>query len=63
MGSFKMMAIENILLVPALVASFGLLGTVLVWFARADAAQEKLANEWVLIRGETRRAARQPSQY
>jgi hypothetical protein len=43
------MTIDNIILLAAWIASFGLLGVVLVWYAQAEAAQEKLANEWVLI--------------
>lgn len=48
-----MTTIDNIILLAASVASFGLLGAVLVRYAQADAAQEKLAN--VLIRRETQR--------
>jgi hypothetical protein len=49
------MTIGIIIRLAAWITSFGLLSAVLVWYARADAAQEKLANEWALSRCETRR--------
>jgi hypothetical protein len=50
-----MMIINNIILLAAWITSFGLLGVVLVWYAQADAAQEKLANEWALSRRQVQR--------
>ena len=49
------MSIDTVILLGAWIASLGLLGAVLVWYAQADAAQEKLATELVLIRRETQR--------
>jgi hypothetical protein len=43
------MSIDNIILLAAWITSFGLLGVVVVRYAQADAAQEKLASEWALL--------------
>ncbi len=50
-----MMTIDIMILLAAWMTSLGLLGAVVVRYAQTDAAQEqKLANEWVLSRCETR---------
>ena len=50
-----------ILLAAAWITFFGLLGVVLIWYAQADAAREKLVTEWALSRREMeRRQARAP---
>jgi hypothetical protein len=42
----------------AWIASFGLIGVILVWYAQADAAQDKLASEWALSQHERQRLAK-----
>ena len=49
------MTVDNIILLAAWIISFGLLGVVVLRYAQADAAQERLANEWALSRRETQR--------
>ena len=49
------MTIENIILIAAWITSFGLLGVIVLCHAQAEAAQAKLANEWVLSRREVQR--------
>ncbi len=44
------MTIDTIILLAAWLASFGLLGVVVVSCAQAEVAQEKLASEWALAR-------------
>ena len=56
-----MMTIDIMILLTAWMTSLGLLGAVVVRYAQTDAAQEqKLANEWVLSRCETRLLERRP---
>jgi hypothetical protein len=58
------MTIDIFILLAAWITSFGLLGVVLVWYAQADAAREKLVTEWAWSRREMeRRRARAPERW
>jgi hypothetical protein len=54
----QIMTIGIIIHFAAWIASFGLIGVILVWYAQADAAQDKLASEWALSQRERQRLAR-----
>jgi hypothetical protein len=54
------MTVGIVIQFAAWLASFGLIGVVVVRYEQADAAQEKLANEWALSRREMQRTLRAP---
>jgi hypothetical protein len=56
------MSIGNIILLAAWIISFGLLGLVVFCYAQAEAAEQKLANEWALSRCEMKRQLRRLDQ-
>ena len=52
------MPTENIIiLLGAWITSLGLLGVIVLGYAQADAAQEKLASQWALSRRQRQRLA------
>jgi hypothetical protein len=52
------MSIENVVFLANWITSFGLPGHVIFCHAQAEAAQQRLANEWALSRCEMKRQLR-----
>lgn len=53
------MSIENLILLGAWIISFGLVGLVMFFYVQADAAHQKLADEWALSRCDIERRLKQ----